>query len=343
MSIPRSASYVLGFLAFAGICAAWVSGSFKSPALAGPRPRLLYVSDPKLSELAIFSLPALAQIGTITGLVQPHGLCSDDKGNVWATSTGSRQIFEYAHGGVSPISVLSDPTGFPFGCAVDRPHNRLLVANIRDAVSPTPTPPPSCSPTPSGPGEIEIFDSATDKWLWCSYSAAFLQGDINVASDPKGNVYVDGFTSSKRFVLAELPAGSTTIQQVTITGGTIHYPGMVQWYEDGKYLAVGDRRCDTPRTTCIYHVRIKNTKKGPTGRIIGRTKFQTYNGHAICDMAQGTIGASGLKFLAGGDDESSCHRAATSVDRWAYPAGGAPTNNNHHLHHFLPFGTAISR
>ena len=36
----------------------------------------------KLSELAIFSLPALAQIGTITGLVQPHGLCSDDKGNV---------------------------------------------------------------------------------------------------------------------------------------------------------------------------------------------------------------------------------------------------------------------
>ena len=104
----------------------------------------------------------------------------------------------------------------------------------------------------------------------------------------------------------KLPAGSTTIQQVTITGGTIHYPGMVQWYKDGKYLAVGDRRCDTPRTTCIYHVRIKNTKKGPTGRIIGRTKFQTYNGHAICDMAQGTIGASGLKFLAGGDDESSC-------------------------------------
>ena len=92
MSIPRSASYVLGFLAFAGICAAWASGGFKSPALAGPRPRLLYVSDPKLSELAIFSLPALAQIGTITGLVQPHGLCSDDKGNVWATSTGSRQF-----------------------------------------------------------------------------------------------------------------------------------------------------------------------------------------------------------------------------------------------------------
>jgi hypothetical protein len=58
-------------------------------------------------------------------------------------------------------------------------------------------------------------------------------------------------------------------------------------------------------------------------------------------MAQGVIGASGEKFLAGGDDESACGYAASSVNRWSYPAGGLPTNNNHAtLTH--PFGTAIS-
>ena len=139
-------------------------------------------------------------------------------------------------------------------------------------------------------------------------------------------------------MLAELPSGSTVIHQITITGGTIHYPGMVEWYKDGHYLAVGDRHCDTPRTTCVYHVSIS----GSTGTITGKTKFKAYNGHVICDMAQGAIGASGEKFLAGGDDESACGYATSSVNRWAYPAGGLPTNSNHAtLTH--PFGTAISK
>jgi hypothetical protein len=337
MSTPRSVPYVLGFLAFAGICAAWASSGFKSPALAGPRPRLLYVSDPKISEVAVFSLPALVLEGTLIGFTTPHGLCSnDDNGNIWVTSTGTRMLLEYAHGGTSPIETLSDPTGLPFGCDVDRPHQKVWVTNIRDAASPSP--PPPCNPTPSGPGELEVFNPNTGTWS-CSYYAALLKSDISVALDPSGNAYVDGLTSSKHFALAKLPAGSTTIQQITISGGSVHYPGMVQWYGDGNYLAVGDRRCDAPRTTCIYHVKIS----GFTGTIIGKTKFKAYNGHVICDMAQGSIGAHGLKFLAGGDDESACGYAATSVDRWAFPAGGLPTNNNHSIAFSHPFGTAISR
>ena len=118
---------------------------------------------------------------------------------------------------------------------------------------------------------------------------------------------------------------------------------MVQWYKDGKYLAVGDRHCDTPRTTCIYHVRIKNTKNGPTGTIIGKTKFKAYNGHVICDMAQGTIGARGLKFLAGGDDESSCQPCCEQCRPLGLPSRGCcrqTTTNLITLSH--PFGTAIS-
>ena len=316
------ASYALGVLAFAGICAI---GGLKS-ALAAP-PRLLYVSDPVDNVVAVFSLPDLLLRGTLTGFSKPHGSCSGESGNIWVANTGSRQILEYAHGGTSPIATALDPYGDPFGCAVNGHRHKVGVTNIRDVPSPTPGP-------ASGPGEYLFLHSGT--WS-TSYDLALLNSDISVGIDPVGNAYIDGLTNSKHFVLAELPSGSTVIHQITISGGTIHYPGMVQWYEDGHYLAVGDRRCDTPRTTCVYHVSIS----GSTGTIIGKTKFKAYNGHAICDMAQGAIGASGENFLAGGDDESACGYATSSVDRWAFPAGGSPTNSNHAtLRH--PFGTAIS-
>lgn len=321
------ASYALGVLAFAGICTVCATGGVKS-ALAA-RPRLLYVSDPVANVVAVFSLPNLVLKGTLAGFSMPHGLCSDKSGNVWVTNTGTREILEYAHGGTSPIATFLDPYGDPFGCAVDDHHSQVGVTNIRD-VSPSPSPSPA-----SGPGEYLRLASGT--WS-SSYDLAALNSDISVGIDPAGNAFIDGLTSSKHFVLAELPAGGSTIHQITITGGTIHYPGMVQWYEDGNYLAVGDRRCGTPRTTCVYHVSIS----GSTGTITGKTKFKAYNGHVICDMAQGAIGASGEKFLAGGDDESACGYATSSVERWAYPAGGSPTNSNHAtLTH--PFGTAISK
>ena len=312
MSTLRSASYALGVLAFAGICAVYVVGGFKSAALAAPV-RLLFVSDPKVNEMAIYSLPDLILRGTITGLNTPHGLCSDPSGDIWATNTGTRQILEYTRTGTL-VATLSDPYGYPFSCSVDT----MAVGNITNM---------------SGPGETLVYTTGIPP----SYDLAALHNVNGVAYDP-GDLYIDGRTSSGTFVLAELPSGSTVIHQITISGGTIHYPGMVQWDADDHYLAVGDRRCDTPRTTCIYHVKIS----GSTGTIIGKTKFEAYNCHVICDMAQGVIGASGLKFIAGGDDESACGYAATSVDRWAYPAGGLPTNNNHSIALTHPFGTAIS-
>jgi hypothetical protein len=309
-STLRAASYTLGVCAFVAICAVCAISGLKSALAADPR--LLFVSDPVADNVAIFSLPDLALKGTLTGLNQPHGLCSTPAGDIWATNTGTRQIIEYTHSGTL-IATLTDPYGYPVGCAFDG----LAVANSHNL---------------SGPGETVVYSHNPPP----SYDLAALHSVQELGYDP-GDLYIDGRTKSGTFVLAELPSGSTVIHQITITGGTIHYPGMVEWYADGHYLAVGDRRCDTPRTTCVYHVSIS----GSTGTITGKTKFKAYNGHVICDMAQGVIGASGEKFLAGGDDESGCGYATSSVNRWAYPAGGLPTNSNHAtLTH--PFGTAIS-
>ncbi len=312
MSTLRSASYTLGVLAFTGICAICFICGPRLSAVGAPVPRLLFVSDPTAGLVKIFSLPDLVVRGTLTGFSQPRGLCSDPSGNIWVANSGTNQLFEYTRTGTL-ISTLTDPTGVPVGCAID--IHDTWAANYIDF---------------SGPGEPNHFNPAY------SPTDSHVKHVNNLGLDPAGNLYFDGLRPDGTFVLGEVPLGSSSITIIHITGGTLHAPGMVQWYAPGPYLAVGDRRCGTPRSTCIYHISIS----GSTGTIVGKTTFDAYNGHVICDMAQGTIGASGEKYIAGGDDES-CGYATSSVDRWAYPAGGMPTNhNNTALTH--PFGTAIS-
>ncbi|HET6275673.1 MAG TPA: hypothetical protein VFE16_07065 [Candidatus Cybelea sp.] len=203
MSTLRSASYALGVLAFAGICTICAVG-VKSALAAGPR--LLYVSDPTVNAITVFSLPDLAIKGTITGLNQPRGLCSDDSGNIWVTDFATQQILEYAHGGTSPITTLTDANGFPFACDVERHHHHdLAVANLSNA--------------PSGPGETEVYPGGMAAPL-PSYDLTALQKVRGEAYDHHGNLFMDGQTNTGTFVLAELPVGSTAIHQITLTGGT---------------------------------------------------------------------------------------------------------------------------
>lgn len=326
MSMLRSASYALCALAFAGVCAVCAIGGQKSalaaPAPAAPAP-ILFVSDTKANTIAVFSLPGLALKRMITaGLSQPQGLCSTASGNIWATN-GGKQIVEYSRSGTVPIETLTDPTGNPFSCSVDE----VAVGNITNN---------------SGPGETYVYYNGGQG---PSYDLKGLYYVDGIAYDP-GNLYIVGRTQIKTFVLAELPAGSTTIKAIPVKGGSIiHHPGMLQWDAHDNYLAVGDRSCGNPKTTCVYHVTLHASKSGLIGTISGKTTLKAYNGQAICDMAQGVIYQSGsVTYLAGGDDESSCGRAAmTSVNQWAFPAGGPPINNNHSIPLTNPFGTAISR
>lgn len=332
MSTLRSASYALGILVLSGLCAVFATGGPKSAALAKAVP-LLFVSDSKANVMTIFSLPGLAVTGTITGLNEPRGLCTDPSGDIWATNYGSQIIGEYTRAGTL-IETLTDAEGYPFSCTVDE----LVVGNIQNFASPSPSPSPSASPM-SGPGETVVYVSG----VGTSYDLPALF-HVDGVTDPGKDIYIVGRAKDGTFTLAVLPAGSTTIQQIPVTGGTINHPGMVQYDAEDGYLAVGDRVCGgTPRTTCVYHIQI--SPGFASGKIVGATKLQTYNGQPICDMAQGVIRGSGkAKYLAGGDDETQkdCgSRANSSVDVWAFPAGGAPTNyNNTALSN--PFGTAIS-
>jgi hypothetical protein len=59
----------------------------------------------------------------------PEGLRSDNSGNVWVSDYGGKALYEYAHGGSTPIAKILQHAGYPNDCAVDPKTGNLAVAN----------------------------------------------------------------------------------------------------------------------------------------------------------------------------------------------------------------------
>jgi hypothetical protein len=339
----RSAAYALRVGAAASMLAACNAGgqpagpltrlqsstSWVSPE-ARRAPRLLFVSDEAANDVDIFSMPQLDLKGQITGFSEPRGLCSDTSGNIWVTNFGTRQILKLSRAGAI-IETLNDPDGFPNGCAVDPSTGDLAVANIVNQAL-------------SGSGEVEIYPHGAGKPMSLDNPnqtfydfVGYVPGSskLNAHGVAPGELFVDGQTKNRKFILSVLVSGTTVFHTVKLKGGTIYFPGLVQWYEPGNYLAVGDARCNHVRSACIYQIKI-----GKTGTIVGHTSLSNHLGGPVCDLHQGVIGANGLRYVAGGDDENPCGSVSTE-NRWAYPAGGTPTNFNDMVVS-QPFGAAIS-
>lgn len=284
----------------------WVSPDIKN------LPRLLFESDSARATVDIFALPSMKLKGTVTGFSRPQGECSDKNGNVWVTDSDSQQIVQLSRSG-SVMNTLSDPSGYPVGCAIDPTTGNLAVMNIYDFSF--------------SPGEVLIYANASGGPVAIAnpnQNTYFLGG-----YDNSGNLFVDGQgSSSENFMLSECPAGGSSCSTIGISGGNINYPGMVQWYAPGGYLAVGDQSCGQyndygNQGSCIYAVSLS----GSAGTITGTTDLSNPDGGAVCDLVQGVIAANATKYLAGGDYEY-CRDSESSVDRWAYPAGGSPMNGN---------------
>src|ERR1700722_7885661 len=75
---------------------------------------LIYASGP--FETYILSYKSGMAVNTID-TTNEEGLCSDKHGNVFAPHVNF--IYEYAHGGTTPIATLGDEGYRPVGCSVD--------------------------------------------------------------------------------------------------------------------------------------------------------------------------------------------------------------------------------
>ncbi len=288
----------------------WVSPDAKN------KPRLLFVSDDDTNDVYIFTMPGMALKGTLTGFSEPQGMCTDGSGNVWITNTETSQVFQYSRTGTSLKSV-STPGYYPVGCAVNKSNGDLAVSNLIS--------------TSGYGGNVEVFanGSGTGTPLVNSSQLEY----FFPAYDKSGNLYVDGFSTAGSYILSECASGSNSCSTLSVSGGSISFPGGLNWDRVNNNLIAGDQECNGQAASCQYAMTIS----GSTATITGSTPLNDYSGGG-CDVDQGTL-APMSKYFAG-PCISQSSGASSAAARWSYPAGGNPTNYSTAAEY--PIGSAIS-
>ncbi len=210
-----------------------------------------------------------------TPSVDAQGLCAAKTGNWWAVASGADEVLEYAHGGTTPLKTLSIG-GEPAGCAVDPATGDLAVTIL-------------------GTSDVVLFTrgSGSGSTITDDLSSSYFDG-----YDNKGDLFVNGITSSDSYGVVELPKGSSTFESITLSR-SLEFPGGIQWYD--KYLAVGDQEAHV-----IYHFAIHGTN----AKEIGAT-----DQGGSSDVVQFYIQRP---YVVGADAANS------DVALWKYPAGGSP-------------------
>jgi hypothetical protein len=184
---------------------------------------LLYVSADGF--LDTYTYPRGVQQQHINTGAAAKGLCVDPRGNIFVTDYNNARILEYAHGGASPIAILSDPLPKPIACSVDPVSGNLAVANYAGA-------------TDSESGSVVVFREATGSGT--IYRARGLFFYVGCSYGRGGDLFVDGQSSRFAPAIAELSPASKTFKRVALPSvirGT-ELPGGIQWA--GHRLIFGD-------------------------------------------------------------------------------------------------------
>lgn len=246
----------------------------------------------------ILSYPQGQHVGTYwagnRSEISIEGMCSDATGDVFVsadTGGSGSHVYEYAHGGKHPIATLTNNWEYT-QCSVDP-----LTGNLAVVVD-WPSYPANIAVYPSGRGTPEIYH---DRRFWmssCTYDSA-------------GNLFIGGAGHKiGTFRLAELPNGSGSITDITLSGVPAGFLqlGHVQW--DGKYLALTIYKGHSQHViaTDIYRVSVA----GSTGTIVGITHL---NSHGLKPLAT---------WIAGDVVAANNAGAKRRIGLWHYPAGGQP-------------------
>lgn len=265
---------------------------------------LLYAS--RGTSVYFFSYPGLKPVGQLSGFEYikydeyfiPAGLCTDNAGDVYvagfiyyAGQSLSGQVYEFAHGGQTPIATLAEKYGAT-GCAVDPETGDLAASNVHSSVS--------------GHGSVAVFEKARGKpkyfvnaeassFTFCTYDDT---SDLFVA---QGNLRG----------IAELPEGATSFQEVQLSNAA--NVRSVQW-SDGT-LAVSSYVGERKTPNYIYRVTVANG----VAQVVGTTTLDGLFHRPTASQF----------WIDGGHVVATGHSAPRGSTRrllmWRYPAGKNPT------------------
>lgn len=185
-------------------------------------------------------------VAKIPGVSDVDFLCSDARGNVFATRFGNHDVLEYAHGGTKPIADLDDSGAWPWSCAVDPLTGNLAVINLYDN---------------GDEGAVRIFPGAQGSSHTLRDPA--IQSPVYGTYDDRGNLYVDGVGLDKA-QFAEVPAGTDSFVAIALSQRT-YGSDVLQW--DGKYVVDSD-----PIAKVIYQFSIS----GASGTVAGTVKLSDW-------------------------------------------------------------------
>ena len=231
----------------------------RADSAVGAKGPLLFVSDSTSAMVYMYQLSTLKVINTVSGLTDPQGECSDTKGDVWVTDVGADSVYELSHEG--RLENTLSAAAYPVGCAWDPASGNLAVMSLFGG---------------SGSGShggVTIYrkrgGSPHEYQNPTQYYYNFGGYDTN------GNLFFDGRSESGAFILSELPKGVKQALTIAIEGGTIYYPGMVQWDSTNKELIVGDQSCGGVYTSsCLYAIQIASN----AGTIVNTISLQNAKG-----------------------------------------------------------------
>jgi hypothetical protein len=223
-------------------------------------------------------------VGTLN--VGDAGACADQSGNVYIADMNN--LFEFAHGGTTPINTFTVSDGEVNSCSVDAKTGSVAAAVVQ-----------------SNEYNVAIFSSPS------SSPRTYL---INFAIqycgyDNAGNLFVDGYHSvyPATFEMYELPKSSNQFTNISVNPSIKLRPGQVQW--DGAHMTV--EGTGVQKSVTLFRLNIS----GSAATIVGRTKFRGVSRAASQSWIQGDH-----IFIPYGTRGNGPNK--TKVGIWGYPAGG---------------------
>ena len=252
---------------------------------------LLYISASPYwpnGDVYVYTYPQGHLVGDLSGLFKPVGECADSQGNVFvvtlSSASTSSNVYEYAHGGTTPIATLSDPN-VALSCAID-PQTGNLAA---------------------GGDGVAIFSSA--QGIPAIYNSSF--AFKHCGFDNRGDLYLSALSSQygDQAQLIRLTKGSAAFQTIVVNAKLYSSARLwpsVQW--DDNRLVVSSNRDDEPIT--FYRLRVKGAMASVTGATTVTTANNNYSGQTWIQ---------GGRALAAGN-----HKHHQMAFLWKFPEGGPP-------------------
>jgi hypothetical protein len=265
---------------------------------------LVYVADGDNGEVEVYDYPkSKKEVGEQGGFEYPYGMCSDSKGDVFATDFDEGTLTEFTYGKASGKEILSG-LYTPIGCSVDSKGDIAVSQFEGDA---------------EGEGSVKIFKGGKGSGTEISYS----EYTWPAGYDSKGDLYAEGEDGSCSSICVwVLPAGKTKAEGVTFDE-TIDFPGAVE--SNGKSMEFGDQEPGGAYALGIYTetcsgTKCKNTKSTTATSDCDGTDTDVVQFAEYSKSPNGQDPKGGVSQVAGGN--LFC---TDNWDIWNFPKGGTDT------------------